>query len=650
MRLIKQQTTNTRSITGKGLKYYPSGQIASIDANVLVVAQGPSSTRPSTPVNGSVRYNTDTQSFEFYVDSQWQVVRYKEPGIIYRQYLGDGDGVSTIFGPLNSTDPDYPVPQGPDNIFVFVENVFQLSIINFNLITNPATPGIGAEIDAFYIVNGNEYVITSPGTTDFVRIGAENSLQGTIFTADTTYKQTLIQSFRQPEKQESTDFARHIAAQNSTTPLIIAGVPYYDEPTNTAAGRVYIFSYDGNIGTGSTLAPALYEIPNPSVYATNAGDHFGQSVAINSTYAAVGAPDEDDNAGLGQNPGKVFLYNLSGLDSTNVSANLPTFQIDNPDVDTTNRSDRFGTKVSMSETHLLVCALTEDAGLGITPGTAYLYEIANISLPNTNANVTNIPAPNTSQVSFGRAQSISSRWIALSGKSNSTTNWTVYIYDLQNFNPTSPTHTITNPYSAPINDDDYFGETVAVNDQYLVIGARGYDNLADPNPLNQTDVGAVFVYDLLSATPTVPLYTNFNPNVYGTGNSDNFGSVVGISTAYYYGSCEEESHPDGTLSGVVYAFDIQTGQLVGTHFNPNAFDTPASDIFGDGLFVTDYHVIAGAPGENDSTIDNLGYIYVYEVQGTALGTGVVRPTGTYVSFTNPVNNTLPVNVIHNFDK
>ena len=93
MRLIKAQTTNLRNINGKGVKYDIDDQVLLDSTNVALVPKGTTAQRPSSPNNGHVRYNTTVEEFEFYQDSAWRKVRFKEPNSvgITQQTLGNGD-------------------------------------------------------------------------------------------------------------------------------------------------------------------------------------------------------------------------------------------------------------------------------------------------------------------------------------------------------------------------------------------------------------------------------------------------------------------------------------------------------------------------------------------------------------------------------
>lgn len=146
MRLIKAQSTNLRSIRGKGVRYDINDQVIMDSKTGMLVPKGPQRDRPFYPENGFVRYNTNTDQLEVYQNGAWRNIKFKEPnqdpGIV-QQSLGVGDEVETDFGPLNSADIDFPAPAAAQNVLVFVENVFQISTTNYILVQNPAgkTPG-----------------------------------------------------------------------------------------------------------------------------------------------------------------------------------------------------------------------------------------------------------------------------------------------------------------------------------------------------------------------------------------------------------------------------------------------------------------------------------------------------------------------------
>ena len=133
MRLLKAQNTNLRNIKGKGVKYDVNDQVILDSTNCVLVPKGTQAQRPTSPVNGHVRYNIDDNEFEVFQNGAWRELRYKEPGTITQQNLGNGDATETVFGPLNSGDTDFPIPAAAQNVLVLIENVFQISTTNYTL-------------------------------------------------------------------------------------------------------------------------------------------------------------------------------------------------------------------------------------------------------------------------------------------------------------------------------------------------------------------------------------------------------------------------------------------------------------------------------------------------------------------------------------
>lgn len=143
MRLIKAQTTNLRSIYGKGVKYDTDTQVVLDSQRAMLVPKGPDAERPgeagisTASVNGQLRYNTDDNQLEVYQNGAWREVRFKEPnqdpGVVWQQLAPAGDATETVFGELNSGDTDFSAPAAKENILVLVENVIQIPQTNYTI-------------------------------------------------------------------------------------------------------------------------------------------------------------------------------------------------------------------------------------------------------------------------------------------------------------------------------------------------------------------------------------------------------------------------------------------------------------------------------------------------------------------------------------
>lgn len=143
MKYLKTKNISKFSIKDNTLIANPYGRITIDSTNSLLLPKGTTAQRPDilTIPNlvGSIRYNLTSHQIEAYIGSpgneSWETVA--APGLtsITKQTLGPGDDVETIFGPLTV------IPPTENTILVFVENVFQISDTNFNLLYDYLAPG-----------------------------------------------------------------------------------------------------------------------------------------------------------------------------------------------------------------------------------------------------------------------------------------------------------------------------------------------------------------------------------------------------------------------------------------------------------------------------------------------------------------------------
>jgi hypothetical protein len=163
MKFLKQKNISKFSITDQTLFTNQYGRAVMGLSGGLRLPQGTTAQRPqitndvrypgspSEFADGTIRYNTSTDSLEALIKGEWEVVRAPGAQTIKKQTLGPGDGALAIFGPLLEIPI---VPQVGSNfdydIMVFVENVFQISVDNYDVIFN-------------YLGSGNAYLeFTSP--------------------------------------------------------------------------------------------------------------------------------------------------------------------------------------------------------------------------------------------------------------------------------------------------------------------------------------------------------------------------------------------------------------------------------------------------------------------------------------------------------
>jgi len=143
MRFLKRQTINRRQL--KSTTVYSDVTDTNVYINPrnsgsMVLPSGTDAQIPASPVNGMMRYNVDHNEVQVYQGSSWRSLRFKESTGITQQNLGAGDASTVYFGPLNPAPPttvQSGTTWGAQNILVIVENVIQVSGINYTVVQNP---------------------------------------------------------------------------------------------------------------------------------------------------------------------------------------------------------------------------------------------------------------------------------------------------------------------------------------------------------------------------------------------------------------------------------------------------------------------------------------------------------------------------------
>ncbi|MBN2024916.1 MAG: hypothetical protein JW809_19220 [Pirellulales bacterium] len=172
----------------------------------------------------------------------------------------------------------------------------------------------------------------------------------------------------------------------------------------------------------------------------------------------------------------------------------------------------------------------------------------------------------------------------------------VYVYNAQG----TLLQTIHNPNPTA---DDLFGATLAVQGDYLLIGAPGEDAGA-------TDAGAVYVYHGLSSTPVATL------TIPSPAADDSFGSAIAWLGNDILVGAPQRDLPTVADAGMVYRF-----AFTGTEQNPSWSASPTQtyekyfpseeDFFGSSLAVLDGKVVVGTPGD-DTLGASCGAAYVFD--------------------------------------
>ncbi|MCE9609915.1 MAG: hypothetical protein K8R23_06870 [Chthoniobacter sp.] len=431
--------------------------------------------------------------------------------------------------------------------------------------------------------------------------GASNAGSAYVYDLASSTPTVPVATLSNPGPAASDFFGCSVAVSGTR---VIVGA-YGDDTVAKNAGSAYLY----DVGSVTPTVPvATLNSPSPS-----AGDSFGSSVGVSGTLMVVGAPYEDTGA---TNAGSAYVYNFASATPT-----VPLAILNNP---RPTLADFFGWSVAISGTRVVVGAYLDDQG-GVRAGSAYVYDLASAT-PTVPVATLDNPSPHNED-NFGRSVAISGTRVVVGANGDDTgaTNaGTVYIYDLASTTPTVPILTLHNP--GPTVEYDYFGCSVAISGTRVVVGANDDD-------VAQRDTERAYVFDLASATPTVPVAILDNPspapgNLYG----DEFGGSVAIDgLRVVVGAINDET--GGAAAGTAYVYDLGTTTPtvpVATLVNPNPSRLgDYGDKFGRSVAISGTRVVVGAPEDDPVSTGNAGSAYVYDLGSATPTVPVAMLNKTY---------------------
>lgn len=260
-----------------------------------------------------------------------------------------------------------------------------------------------------------------------------------------------------------------------------------EENTLSKAGAAYI--YKNNEGNWEFYQKIVSND-------RNVGDFFGYSVAIDGDYIVVGAPQEDeDENGINTKPntGSVYIFkNIEG----------EWTQIQKICASDRNSDDLFGWSVSISGNNIVVGAFQQgkdEQGLNQKDkaGAAYVFEKQVDNWTQTKKLVAN---DRSAADYFGATVSIYENSIAIGAylqDQNATNNnyimdaGAVYVFFQQGGNWVQTQKLVANDRRT----ESYFGNSVSINNNYIIVGA-----FSDSENSNLQTAGAAYVFKYNAGT------------------------------------------------------------------------------------------------------------------------------------------------------
>ena len=350
---------------------------------------------------------------------------------------------------------------------------------------------------------------------------------------------------------------------------LVVGAPATDGSGQSRVGAAYVFAENSG--------ELQWELKNPT---PSTGDRFGESVAISGDLVVVGDPRSDVGA---SDSGSVFVFDR-------VTGQL-VHQLHNPNP---TPFGFFGADVAVDGQVIVVGAYLDDT-IATDAGAVYLFDATTGLQTDTFTQVNGAPFNY-----FGAAVGIDGNLLAISAShadNLAQDDGVVFVYDVTDG---MLVHELDNPNA---DNFDYFGQSVAISGDRLVIGAHRDD-------LSAVSAGVAYVYDLPSGMLSQTL-TNPSPDL-----SDNFGFDVDIDGDLIVVGAYRDDGSGIRDAGIAYQFDASNGALAHTFNNP---DPSVIDYFGHGVAISTHAVSVGAYWDDVAALDS-GTVYRFDPT-----TGVAKP-------------------------
>ena len=370
---------------------------------------------------------------------------------------------------------------------------------------------------------------------------------------------------------------------------------------NNGSGSAYLFEKPLNGWENATETAKLIASDGVS------GDEFGISVSFYDDYALIGADNDDDDGG---NSGSGYLFEkpmqgwVSMHETLKITSSYGTAE------------DRFGYSVELSDNYMLVGAVDNNMNKDGRESSAYLFEkpvegwISEYPQEQGIQERTLISTVHTDIASalnhFGKSVSLHGDYALVGAPYDDQEGhdagmaYIVLYYE-------GAWHKVAELTASDGASYDAFGHSVALYDNYALVGAHGNDVIAD-------NAGAAYLFVKPNGG-----WTNMTQTAKLTASDgaayDAFGSAVALYQDYaLVGAPDDDDLGDG--SGSVYLFEkpgngwinaTETAKLTAT-------DGAPGDAFGQSVSMYGDYVLAGAYNDDDLG-DDSGSVYLFEKPG-----------------------------------
>ena len=486
---------------------------------------------------------------------------------------------------------------------------------------------------------------TTPGTAD-----SGNAYLYTLPTTETpagiwTGTNGLLSITGAPTPQGGAEFGYSVAL-NSTHALI--GTWQHNHSGNDS-GNAYLYQIGNTAHTAWT--GTFMEVPEGenTVYRSNGllsttgapnvtlstsfGARFGASVALNATYALIGARDYHYPSQANPDTGNAYLYTLPTTETPTGTwtGTNGLLSLSIPNAPTLQTHIEFGYSVALNSTHALIGARDYVYSFLSDSGNAYLYTLPTTDNPNgiwtgTNGLLSTSGAP-AAQLSaeFGISVALNETYALIGARyydyptfsagglscSNSSppscNTGNAWLYHISSGTWIDLLDSIASIQTPPTPQANaQFGSSVALSSTHALIGSNNYDYSGTSNS------GNAFLYNLSTNTWVNLLATIDAPSPQ---TNANFGSSVALSTTHALIGVDDYDYSSTGDSGNAFLYNLSNGTWTNLLATTGAPAPQGSARFGRSVALTATHALIGAYNYNYSSASFSGNAYLYTING-----------------------------------
>ncbi|MBN1558738.1 T9SS type A sorting domain-containing protein [candidate division KSB1 bacterium] len=376
---------------------------------------------------------------------------------------------------------------------------------------------------------------------------------------------------------------------------VIVGAPY-DSDNGGLSGSAYIFKRNGTKWIEQTKFTASDG---------EASDRFGYSVAISGDYVVIGAVGDNDK---GFRSGSAYIFKRNS-DSWIEEAKLTASDGD--------AGDAFGVSVSINGDYTVVGALESDAK-AIRSGSAYVFKREGTNW----VEEAKLAADDGAFYDlFGYSVYISGDYVVVGAIYDNTNGFQCgsgYIFEWDDTNWEQHAKLTASDGAG----DDYFGGSVSISGDYVVVGAYGDDDMG-----NHSGSAYIFKHDGTKWIEETKITASDGEE------GDTFASSVCIcGNKLLVGVHGDDDN--GYESGSAYIFMHDGSKWIEVE-KFAASDGDAGDYFGCSVSISGEYAVIGAFRDNDNGIHS-GSAYIYNLS---------MISSTEILITIPSINTFPNDTI-----